>query len=77
MELPDGPDPLLAAAIAAALAMLEEQDAAAAAIPARPPRKGRWVSSALPRSVAPPHVARQAPTVDRWVRQERDEPQSG
>lgn len=77
MEFPDGPDPLLAAAIIAALTHLLESEGAATARPAASPLRGRWMASALPRSVPPPHIARPAPSPRTWsLGADRDEPLS-
>lgn len=67
MDVSGDPEPLLAAAIVAALTQLEEEAAAAAAVPATRPVQGRWVSSGLPRSVPPPFVARPAPASEVWA----------
>lgn len=66
MEIAGNPDPLVAAAIIAAVLRLDEEAASAAAVPPAPPLQGRWVMAGLPRSVAPPHVARPAPDADGW-----------
>jgi hypothetical protein len=67
MEISGVPEPLLAAAIVAALAVLEEEAASAAAVPAGRPVPGRWVAAGLARSVPPPFVARPAPATEVWV----------
>ena len=58
MEITPDPGPLLAAAIVAAVAMLDEQARAAAAVPAQPALRGRWVASGAPRAVSAPSPAR-------------------
>ena len=66
MEISGAPDPLVAAAIVAALLQLEEEQADADAVPATRPLQARWVRSGLPRQVESPFSARPAPTGDGW-----------
>lgn len=67
MEIAGNPDPLVAAAIIAAVLRLDEEAVSAASVPPAPPLQGRWVIAALPRPVAAPsHVARPAPDADGW-----------
>jgi hypothetical protein len=65
VELTGGADPLLSAAIIAAVARLEEERAVQAANPPRPPLQGRWVRSGRPRDVMLP-VARPTPVAEGW-----------
>lgn len=65
VEVSGGADPLVTAAILAAVARLEEERAELAAIPPRRPSRGRWVLSGRPRDTAPP-VARPAPASEGW-----------
>jgi hypothetical protein len=58
MDISGDPEPLLAAAIVAALSRLDEEAVAAAAQPPGRPVQGRWVTSGLPRPVTPPATAR-------------------
>lgn len=58
MDISGDPEPLLAAAIVAALTRLDEEAAAAASQPAARPVQGRWVTSAMPRPVVPPPTVR-------------------
>lgn len=64
-EVGGGADPLVTAAILAAVARLEEERAALAAVPIKRPSQGRWVLSGRPRDVAPP-IVRSAPVADGW-----------
>ncbi len=61
MDISGDPEPLLAAAIVAALTRLDEEAQAAAAVPATRPLTGRWVASSLPRQVVAPAVVRRIP----------------
>jgi len=65
IEVAGGADPLVTAAILAAVARLEEERAALAAVPAKRPSQGRWVLSGRPRDVAPT-IVRPAPVADGW-----------
>lgn len=65
IEVTGGADPLLTAAIIAAVARLEEERAALAAVPPQGPSQGRWVLSGRPREMGLP-VVRQAPVADGW-----------
>jgi len=65
IDVAGGADPLVTAAILAAVARLEEERAALASIPPRRPSKGRWVLSGRPREAAPPKV-RPTPMSDGW-----------
>ena len=58
MEISGEPEPLLAAAIIAAIARLDEEAALAAGVPPARPEPGRWVTSGLPKTVTPPLVTR-------------------
>jgi len=58
MDISGDPEPLLAAAIVAALTRLDAEAAAAAAQPAGRPVPGRWVTSGRPRPVTPPATVR-------------------
>ena len=58
MDISGDPEPLLAAAIVAALTRLDEEVAAVASQPAARPVPGRWVTSAMPRPVIPPPTVR-------------------
>ena len=60
MDISGEPGPLLAAAIVAAITQIEEEAAAAASVAPGRPLRGKWVTSGIPRSVAPPHVVRLA-----------------
>ena len=61
MDISGDPEPLLAAAIVAAITRLDEEGRAAAAVPTARPLTGRWVASSLPKAVTPPVVARRIP----------------
>ena len=65
VEVAGGADPLVTAAILAAVTRLEEERAALQAVPRKPPSRGRWVLSGRPREVAPP-IVRPAPDTDGW-----------
>lgn len=65
IEVLGGADPLVTAAIIAAVARLEEELAAEASNPAPRPSPGKWVMSGRPREVSPP-VARPAPSAGEW-----------
>jgi hypothetical protein len=65
VEVAGGADPLVTAAILAAVTRLEEERAAVAAIPPQRPSKGRWVLSGRPREAAPP-IVRPTPMSDGW-----------
>lgn len=74
MEVTGGSDPLVTAAIIAAVARLEEERRLLAAIPPQRPSQGRWVLSGRPRDVPPPTV-RPHPVTGEWgVVEETDEP---
>lgn len=74
LEVTGGSDPLLTAAIIAAVARLEEERALAAATPPQPPVQGRWVRSGRPRETSPT-VARPVPLSEGWsVTSEEQEP---
>jgi hypothetical protein len=64
-EVAGGADPLVTAAILAAVARLEEERAALAAIPPKRPLKGRWVLSGRPREAALP-ITRPVPVAEGW-----------
>jgi len=74
MEISGDPGPLLASAIVAALAQIEEEAADAASVPPGRPIPGRWVTSGLPRAVPPPFVARPARASERSVSGDEAEP---
>ena len=65
IEVTGGADPLLTAAIIAAVLRLDEEHRAAAARPPQAPTQGRWVQSGRPREPAVP-VARLAPIAEGW-----------
>ena len=65
IEVAGGADPLVTAAILAAVARLEEERAALASVPPQRPSKGRGVLSGRPREAAPP-IVRPAPVTDGW-----------
>ena len=65
VEVTGGSDPLVTAAIIAAVARLEEERLVMAATPPRPPIQGRWVRSGRPREAQLP-IARPAPVADGW-----------
>jgi hypothetical protein len=65
IEVMGGADPLVTAAILAAVARLEEERAALASVPPQRPSKGRWVLSGRPREAAPP-IVRPTPVTDGW-----------
>jgi hypothetical protein len=65
IEVAGGSDPLVTAAILAAVARLEEERARRAATPPQPPVQGRWVRSGRPREAAPA-IARLIPVADGW-----------
>ena len=65
MDISGDPEPLLAAAIVAALTRLEDEAEASAGQPPGRPVPGRWVTSGLPRAVSPPAAARRVHAVER------------
>lgn len=65
IEVTGGSDPLVTAAIIAAVARLEEERRLLASIPPQRPSQGRWVLSGRPREVAPP-VVRPQPMAGEW-----------
>ncbi|MCH7584700.1 MAG: hypothetical protein IH941_06020 [Acidobacteria bacterium] len=65
VEVAGGADPLVTAAILAAVTRLEEERTALAAAPRKRPLRGRWVLSGRPREVAPP-IVRPAPNTEGW-----------
>ncbi len=65
MEVTGGADPLVTAAILAAVARLEEERAALAAVPPKRSSQGRWVLSSRPRNAAP-SIVRPTPMADGW-----------
>ncbi len=65
VEVAGGADPLVTAAILAAVTRLEEERAALAAVPRKRPSRGRWVLSGRPRQAAPP-IVRPTPDGDGW-----------
>ncbi len=65
VEVAGGADPLVTAAILAAVTRLEEERAAMAAVPRKRPSRGRWVLSGRPRTAAPP-IVRPTPDVEGW-----------
>jgi len=65
LEVAGGADPLVTAAILAAVTRLEEERAALAAVPRKRPSRGRWVLSGRPREVSPP-IVRPTPDGDGW-----------
>jgi hypothetical protein len=76
MDISGDPEPLLAAAIVAALTRLEEEAEAAAGQPPGRPVPGRWVTSGLPRPVSPPAAVRRVHAAER-VESAKDEPPPG
>lgn len=58
--------PLEAAAVLAALARFEEEQAILRSIAPQPLRQSRWVMSGRPRPVAPPFTTRQAAGGPGW-----------
>lgn len=64
-EVVGGSDPLVTAAILAAVARLEEERLLLASFPPQRPSQGRWVLSGRPRGVAPPAV-RPQPVAGEW-----------
>lgn len=75
IEVAGGADPLVTAAIIAAVTRLEEERAELAAIPPRRPSRGRWVLSGRPRDASPP-VARPSPAADGWSVGSGEEPEA-
>ncbi len=65
IEVIGGADSLVTAAILAAVARLEEECAALAAVPPRRSSQGRWARSSRTRNVAPP-IARPTPIANGW-----------
>ena len=65
VEVAGGADPLVTAAILAAVTRLEEERAALAAVPRKRPSRGRWVLSGRPRKAAPP-IVRPTPDAEGW-----------
>jgi len=65
VDVTGGSDPLLTAAIIAAVIRLEEERAIEAATPPQPPLQGRWVRSGRPRDVQVPAV-RPIPMSEGW-----------
>lgn len=65
IEVTGGSDPLVTAAIIAAVARLEEERRLMASRPPQAPSQGRWVLSGRPRDVPPP-VARPRPVTGEW-----------
>lgn len=65
IEVTGGSDPLVTAAIIAAVARLEEERRLLASIPPQRPSQGRWVLSGRPREVDPP-VVRPQPMAGEW-----------
>jgi hypothetical protein len=65
IEITGGSDPLVTAAILAAVARLEEERAIVAASPLRPPLQSLWVRSGRPREPVVP-VTRQIPAGEGW-----------
>lgn len=65
IEVTGGSDPLVTAAIIAAVARLEEERRILAANPPQPPTQGRWVLSGRPRD-AHPQIARPQPVAGEW-----------
>lgn len=65
MEVTGGSDPLLTAAVLAAVVRLEEERRLLASIPPLRPSQGRWVLSGRPREVPPP-VVRPQPVAGEW-----------
>ena len=66
VEIVGGAGPLHAAAIIAAIARLEEEQAVASAIPQTRPGRGQWVLSSIPRTTTAPHAVRLTPVSDGW-----------
>jgi hypothetical protein len=76
IDVVGGADPLVTAAILAAVTRLEEERAALAAIPPQRPSKGRWVLSGRPRDATTP-IARPVPARGDWsVASEESNPES-
>ena len=65
IEVTGGSDPLVTAAIIAAVARLEEERRLLASKPPQRPTQGRWVLSGRPREVPPP-VVRPHPVAGEW-----------
>lgn len=65
IEVTGGSDPLVTAAIIAAVARLEEERLLLASIPPQRPSQGRWVLSGRPREIPPP-VVRPQPMAGEW-----------
>lgn len=65
IEVIGGSDPLVTAAIIAAVARLEEERRLLASQPPQRPSQGRWVLSGRPREVPPP-VVRPQPVAGEW-----------
>jgi hypothetical protein len=65
IQVTGGSDPLVTAAIIAAVARLEEERRVLASIPPQRPMQGRWVMSGRPRDIPPP-VVRPLPVAGEW-----------
>ena len=65
VEVIGGSDPLVTAAIIAAVVRLEEERRLLASVPPQRPSQGRWVLSGRPRDVPSP-VARPTPVAGEW-----------
>ena len=65
IEITGGADPLVTAAILAAVTRLEEERAARAAVPPKRSSQGRWVLSSRPREPVL-SVVRPPPVVEGW-----------
>ena len=66
LEITGGADPETAAAIIAAISRLDEEYAAAMAVPPTRPAQGMWVLSTRPRPMQPLPSTRAAPTALGW-----------
>ncbi|MBI5156872.1 MAG: hypothetical protein HZA58_02525 [Acidimicrobiia bacterium] len=74
MDISGDPEPLLAAAIVAALTRLDEEAVAAAAQPPGRPVPGRWVESGRSRPVTPVTTVRRVHAGEQPVSPHGDEP---
>ncbi|NQV07086.1 hypothetical protein HQ535_11075 [bacterium] len=74
-EVGGGAGPLHVAAIIAAMAHLEEEQAVASAIPQTRPGRGQWVLSSIPRTTTAPHAVRSTPVSEGWSVGSTSEPE--